>query len=195
MSLVQSCKGKNQFLLNGFRYHHSKKSLIYWRCVKNNCDKRAMFNGTQYVKLNNHMHPPNPDEVIAAEFKWKVQQHATTSHDLSGRIIHEALLNVHKDDAFALPSYAASQHLTGTKRKKSSIPFPNPTYFQGIIIPEQLKLTNSGDKFLSYDNEDDDSRIIILSDEGDIKRLSQSEHRHADGTFKLIKCKRSINAS
>ena len=58
-----------------------------------------MFNGTQYVKLNDHMYPPNPDEIIATEFKSKIQQYATTSHDTPRRIIHEALLNVHKDDA------------------------------------------------------------------------------------------------
>ncbi|CAF2935955.1 unnamed protein product [Rotaria sp. Silwood2] len=184
MSIVQSCKGKDQLLLDGYRYRHTNKSLINWRCVKHNCNGSAMFDGAQYVKLNDHIHPPNPDEVIAAEFKSKIQQRATTSYDPPRRIIHEALLNVHKDDALALPSYAASQRLIGRKRKKNNISLPNPTCFQDIVIPDQLKLTNSGDRFLLYDNEDNDSRIIILSSDDDLKRLSQCDHWHADGTFR-----------
>ncbi|CAF3132612.1 unnamed protein product [Rotaria sp. Silwood2] len=186
MSIVQSCKGKDQLLLDGYRYRHTNKSLINWRCVKHNCNGSAMFDGAQYVKLNDHIHPPNPDEVIAAEFKSKIQQRATTSHDPPRRIIHEALLNVHKDDALALPSYAASQRLIGRKRKKNNISLPNPTCFQDIVIPDQLKLTNSGDRFLLYDNEDNDSRIIILSSDDDLKRLSQCDHWHADGTFRSL---------
>ncbi|CAF2997181.1 unnamed protein product [Rotaria sp. Silwood2] len=185
MSIVQSCKGKDQLLLDGYRYRHTNKSLINWRCVKHNCNGSAMFDGAQYVKLNDHIHPPNPDEVIAAEFKSKIQQRATTSYDPPRRIIHEALLNVHKDDALALPSYAASQRLIGRKRKKNNISLPNPTCFQDIVIPDQLKLTNSGDRFLLYDNEDNDSRIIILSSDDDLKRLSQCDHWHADGTFRV----------
>ncbi|CAF4336433.1 unnamed protein product [Rotaria sp. Silwood2] len=194
MSIVQSCKGKDQLLLDGYRYRHTNKSLINWRCVKHNCNGSAMFDGAQYVKLNDHIHPPNPDEVIAAEFKSKIQQRATTSYDPPRRIIHEALLNVHKDDALVLPSYAASQRLIGRKRKKNNISLPNPTCFQDIVIPDQLKLTNSGDRFLLYDNEDNDSRIIILSSDDDLKRLSQCDHWHADGTFRHVtKHPRSIS--
>ena len=115
-------------------------------------------------------------KIIATEFKSKIQQHATTSHDPPGRIIQEALLSVHKDDALALPSYTASRHLIGHKRKKNNILLQNPTCFQDIIISEQLKLTNTGDKSLLHDNENNDIRIIILSSESDLKRLSQCEH-------------------
>ena len=30
------------------------------------------FDGTQYIKITDHNHAPNPDEIIAMEFKSKI---------------------------------------------------------------------------------------------------------------------------
>ncbi|CAF1001416.1 unnamed protein product [Didymodactylos carnosus] len=143
-------------LLDGFRYRRANKSQVTWRCVKNNCSGRVTFDGTQYIKLTDHSHAPNPDEIIAAEFNSKISERAITSHDPPRRIINEALLDVHKDDGTAIPSYTASQHTIERKRKKDDIPLPRPTSFEDISISQQLTVTNGGDRFLLYDNEDSD---------------------------------------
>ncbi|CAF4044454.1 unnamed protein product, partial [Didymodactylos carnosus] len=57
---------------------------------------------------------------------------------------------------------------------------PRPTSFEDISIPQQLTVTNGGDRFLLYDNEDSDHRTIILSSDDDLNRLSNSEYWHAD---------------
>jgi hypothetical protein len=70
------------------------------------------------------------------------------------------------------------------KGKKQDIPLPRPTSFNDIFIPDELKVTNDGERFLLYDNEDPDNRMIILSPDDDLDRLSNSEHWHSDGTSK-----------
>ncbi|CAF1410720.1 unnamed protein product, partial [Didymodactylos carnosus] len=90
------------------------------------------------------------------------------------------LLDVHKDDGTAILSYTASQRTIERKRKKDDIPLPRPTSFEDISIPQQLIVTNGGDRFLLNDNEDSDNRTIILSSDDDLNRLSNSEHWHAD---------------
>ncbi|CAF1240954.1 unnamed protein product [Didymodactylos carnosus] len=77
------------------------------RCVKSNCSGRVTFDGTQYIKLTDHSHVSNPDEIIDAEFKSKISERAITSHDPPRRII--------KDD----------------------IPLPRPTSFEDISIPHR----------------------------------------------------------
>ncbi|CAF1363072.1 unnamed protein product [Didymodactylos carnosus] len=84
---------------------------------------------------------------------------------------NEALLDVHKDDGAAIPSYTASQRTIERKRKKDDIPLPRPTSFEDISIPQQLTVTNGGGRFLLYDNEDSDYRTIILSSEQIGKQL------------------------
>ncbi|CAF4653473.1 unnamed protein product, partial [Didymodactylos carnosus] len=81
---------------DGFRYRRANKSQVTWRCVKNNCSGRVTFDGTQYIKLTDHSHALNPDEIIAAEFKSKISERAITLHDPPRRIINEALLDVHE---------------------------------------------------------------------------------------------------
>ncbi len=72
------------------------------------------------------------------------------------------------------------------KEKKNNIPLSRPTSFNDIHIPDELKMTNGGDRFLLYDNGDTEDRMIILSSDDDLDRLSNSGHWHSDGTFKNL---------
>jgi hypothetical protein len=91
---------------------------------------------------------------------------------------------VNKNDGSAVPNYSSSQRTIQRKRKQKDLPLSRPTSFSDILIPDELKLTNGGDRFLLYDNEDPEHRMIILSSDDDLDRLSNSEHWHCDGTFK-----------
>ncbi|CAF2617287.1 unnamed protein product [Rotaria sp. Silwood2] len=156
-----------------------------WRCYKNNCAGRVCFDGTQYVKVTDHIHAPTPEEIISIQFKSKIADIAVTSHYPPRRVINEALLTISKDDGAAVPNYTSSQRTIERKRKKKDIPLPRPKSFNEIRISDELKATNGGSRFLLYDNEDSVHRIIILSSDDDLDRLSNSEHWHSDGTFKI----------
>ncbi|CAF1544899.1 unnamed protein product [Rotaria sp. Silwood1] len=131
-----------------------------------------------------HLHAPSPEETISVEFKSNISSGATISHDPPRRIIHQALLNVNKNDASAVPNYSSAQRTIERKRKKQDLPLSRPTSFNDILIPDALKVTNGGNRFLLYNNEDPDHRMIILSSDDDLDCLSNSENWHCDGTFK-----------
>ena len=52
--------------------------------------------------LTDHSHAPDPDALISIELKSKVSENAVISNDAPRKIIHEALLNVHLDDASSI---------------------------------------------------------------------------------------------
>ncbi|CAF3602513.1 unnamed protein product [Rotaria socialis] len=185
MSIVKSSKNKDQLLLDGFRYRRDRKSQTIWRCCRNDCGGRASFDGAIYIKVNDHIHAPNPEETIATEYKSKFVNSAITSHDPPRRIIHEVLLGISKEDGTAVPNYSSSQRTIQRKRKKKEMPLPRPKSFDEIHIPDELRVTNGGNRFLLYDNESSTNRMIILSSDDDLDRLSNSEFWHADGTFKI----------
>ncbi|CAF4598316.1 unnamed protein product, partial [Rotaria sp. Silwood1] len=137
-----------------------------------------------HIKITDHLHAPNPEETISVEFKSNISSGATISHDPPRRIIHQALLNVNKNDASAVPNYSSAQRTIERKRKKQDLPLSRPTSFNDILIPDALKVTNGGNRFLLYNNEDPDHRMIILSSDDDLDCLSNSENWHCDGTFK-----------
>lgn len=184
MSIVKSSKTKDQLLLSGYRYRRANKSQTIWRCCRNNCSGRVRFDGTEYIKVTDHVHAPNPEEIIAMEFKSNISSGATSSHDPPRRIIHQAFLNINKKDGSAVPNYSSAQRTIERKRKKEDLPLPRPASFNDILIPDELKVTNGGDRFVLYDNEDPDHRMIILSSDDDLDCLSNSENWHGDGTFK-----------
>jgi len=97
-------------------------------------------------------------------------------------IIHQALLNVNTNNGTSVPNYSPSQRTIERKRKKQDIALPRPISFEDIYIPDEFRLTNGGGRFLLYDNQDSKHRIIILSSDDDLDRLSNSEHWHRDGT-------------
>ena len=109
MSIIKSSKGKDKLLLEGFSYRRANKSQRIWRCSKNYCGGRVIFDEYEHKLITEHIHPPDPDENISAEFKAKISTNATASHDPPRRIIHEALLNIDQNDASAVPSYYSSQ--------------------------------------------------------------------------------------
>ena len=37
--------------------------------INNNCAGRVCFDGIKYVKVTDHVHTPNPEEIISMEFK------------------------------------------------------------------------------------------------------------------------------
>ena len=185
MSMIKSSKGKDQLLLDGYRYRRANKSQTTWRCVRNNCAGRVASENSEYVKLTDHNHVPNPDELLSIEFKAKINERAVASTNAPRKIIHEAFLDIHPADASAISNYSWAQRLVERKRKRNDIPVSAPQSFEDITIPQELKFTNIGDQFLLYDNEKTDNRIIILSSSTDLNRLSNSPHWHADGTFKV----------
>ncbi|CAF1483628.1 unnamed protein product, partial [Rotaria sordida] len=192
MSIVKSSKGHDKLLLEGYSYRRANKSQIIWRCSRNDCAGRITFNDGQYNKITEHVHAPNPEETISAEFKSKITTSATTSHDPPRRIIHEALLNVDKNDGAAVPTYHSSQRTIERKRKRNNIPLPRPQTYAEIVIPDELQVTNAGARFLLYDNQDPNRRLIILSSDDDLDRLSNSEHWHSDSTFKNLGLQRAF---
>ena len=69
MSIVQSSKGREQLLLDGYRYRRANHSQVTWTCTRNNCAGRVTSNGTEYVTLTEHSHAPSPEESASIEFK------------------------------------------------------------------------------------------------------------------------------
>lgn len=148
MSIIKSSRNQDQLLLDGYVYRRAKPSLCIWRCGRNDCPGRVRSRDTDYMIVTHHIHAPNPEHTIANEFKSKIVHHAMISHDPPRRIIHETLLSIDRNDGVAVPNYFSSQRTIQRKRKRNDIPLPSPTSFNDIEIPNELKVTNGGARFL-----------------------------------------------
>ena len=64
MSLIKSVKGKDQLLLDGYRY---RRDRLAWRCITNKCKGHARYDDGIYTAYQDHVcQAPNPDEIEKA---------------------------------------------------------------------------------------------------------------------------------
>ena len=124
------------------------KSQVIWRCCKNNCADRVHFGSIEYIKATDHVHAPNPEEIISIAFKSIINIGARTPHGSPRRIIPEVLLYTNKNDGTTVPNYPSTQRTIERKRQQQDKPLLTPTSFNDISIPDEFSVTNDREIFL-----------------------------------------------
>jgi hypothetical protein len=180
MSLIKSIKGKDQLLLDGYRY---RRDRLVWRCVKDRCKGRARYDDGIYTVYQEHMcQAPDPDEIEKALYNHEIKKNAQESHDPPRLIIHNARLKISLDAAINIPQYTASQRSILRARKDNDVP-TEPKTFADIIIPPNYQVNSTDQQFLLYDNNDNQRRILIFATKQHLDLLNDCESWHCDGTF------------
>ena len=180
MSLIKSSKGNDQLLLDGFRYRRDK---AVWRCVKDKCKGRARSDGNSFKMYQDHIcQAPDPDEVEKASYNYEIRKKAAECHDTPRLIIHEARLKLSSDAAITSPQYNALQRVIQRIRGDDNIPSEAKT-FADIVIPLNFQNTITNQKFLLYDNNDVNRRLLIFASKEQLDFLNQCESWYCDSTF------------
>ncbi|CAF1466004.1 unnamed protein product, partial [Rotaria sordida] len=107
---------------------------------------------------------------------------AAKCRDSPRLIIHEARLKLSSDAAITSPQYNASQRVIQRIRRDDNIP-SEPKTFADIVIPLNFQITITNQKFILYDNNDDNRRLLIFASKEQLDFLNQCESWHCDGTF------------
>lgn len=180
MSLIKSVRGKDQLLLDGYRYRRDK---LVWRCVSKNCNGRARYDDDIYTAYQDHIcQAPNPDEIEKALYNHEIKTNAQQCHDPPRLIIQNARLKISSDAAINIPQYIASQRSIQRIRKDKDVPI-EPKTFADIIIPPNYQVNALNEQFLLYDNNDNQRRILIFATKQHLDLLNDCESWHCDGTF------------
>ncbi|CAF1411559.1 unnamed protein product, partial [Didymodactylos carnosus] len=175
-----SIKGKDQVLLDGFRY---RRDRLVWRCVKDNCKGRARYDGVMYEMYQDHIcQAPDPNEIEKAVFNHEIRQKAEQCHNPPRLIIQDARLKLSSDAAATIPQCTASQRAIQRIRQDKDIP-TEPKTFADIVIPPNFQITVTNQQFLLYDNNNHHQRLLIFASTAQLDLLNGCESWHCDGTF------------
>ncbi|CAF4453849.1 unnamed protein product, partial [Didymodactylos carnosus] len=189
-AIIKSVRDADQLLCDGYRYRRDKSR---WRCVNAHCIGRAGVTQLGFYQLaSSHTHAPNPEDVAKARYNHEIRQRTKQSHDPPRTIISDARMNVSAEAAASIPQYTTTQRAIERIRKENDVARPTPTTFADIVLPDELKVNSRGQKFLLYDNQDVDRRVLIFASEYALDRLDQSSSWHVDGTFKELGLKREF---
>lgn len=174
MEVIKNQKGKDQIYFQGYFYNRDKnvKEGIAWRCAKRGCKGRIKTgveyeNGTEPTVLNGHEHPAEPEAVAAKKSVQKMKEKAKAG-EASTRSIIQAELSQSSQEAIA--SIGSRANLTRRLNYSRNVVFRGwklPATIREVIIPEELKQTLKGARFLLHDSFDSDdgteeTRIFIF---------------------------------
>lgn len=101
-------------------------------------------------------------------------------------VVSEIISEVPKSTVSQLPSIEMISQTVRRKRNRENNFPTNPMNVADLILPEQYKVTKTGNQFLLHDINDEGKRCLIFSTENNLDLLSESDVWMADGTFKSV---------
>ena len=120
-----------------------------------------------------HCHVPKPDLVSLLELKNKIKTRAVEIEESSSRIFHSTIRSFPLDAASQL---SQSGTLSRSIHRQRQVPTAN----SNNQLPDHLKQTNRGEKFLLHE----DKELIIFTSASNLSVLKACKHWFADGAFK-----------
>ncbi|CAF1201064.1 unnamed protein product [Rotaria sordida] len=134
---------------------------------------------------------PDPNEIEKALFNYEIKKKAEQCHDLPRLIVHEARLKLSSDAAITIPQCTAFQRRIQRIRQDEDIP-TQPKTFADIVIPLNFQNTVTNQKFVLYDNNDHNRRLLIFASKEQLDFLNECESWHCDGTFAELHLKKEF---
>lgn len=197
-SYVESEKGKQQVLLNGFVYNKERmtneKSI--WKCVsyfKTKCKARLhIVKNVISVPPSEHNHAGEAAKVEVACHMKRIRDEAKKSlPGTTQRILSKESETISISVAAQMPqNHSIKRRIRASRRNNAAgdkyEPIPTNKDF---YIPEKYCLTAKKERFIFFDSIAEDSsgnnRIIIFATKENVEILAKSSEWYADGTFSV----------
>ena len=200
IAIKEVLDGIKRTLIDQHNFMYRRKKIrgdtTYWVCKHKNCP----VNGAVSEKLTGqitvrgvHSHLSNACKVEATILQAKLIRRAIENPTVKPRVLYSNLVStpgVHEDVLMSLSSqYNLSQQVTRERFKAHVTQCGEPKTFLELVenMPENLKVTNKGEKLLSYtgyaDEENEARGFMVFASRFGIDLLSRSDTWVSDGTF------------
>ena len=202
--LVPSSKGGQKLDLDGWMYHLNKNPkgtpFFYWICDQSwtrdketkkkirTCTVKVdteLRNGEHVVmKIDgDHKHKSKMGQAIIEQKRFEMKTLAASTNDKPCQIIQSIKATVPQNLLSELPRKEALRK--AIKRVQNKNRPKEPRSLDGLVVPEELQSTISGEKFLQNPIEcGDREKIFIFTTTNNLKFLCVSKYWVMDGTFK-----------
>lgn len=162
MEYTVSQRNKPLLIFNGYRYRKDRVSLrgrVTWRCVRPLCLGRIMVDGDAHKLKTSHNHGPDFGENKAVQVRENMRKMARESQERTSAIVRASISGLSEEAAVRLPTYESSKKIIYRARRSGN----SAADSSGIVeLPDSLKVTAHGDKFLLYKTESDAEEEPII---------------------------------
>ncbi|CAG7729356.1 unnamed protein product [Allacma fusca] len=193
MSSLAFGQRKTYHLLHeGYRYC-LKRSLKncdkVWEC----CFRKSRLCVGKYVSRSGevietrgtHNHSSSLSDNEAFQVVAAIKDRASRSHVTPANIVADALSARTDHVITSLPLERTLTRLVRKVRHREDLNEPRPLSLVDLVIPDRLKVTQSGEPFLLSDSGPGPQRILLFSTKHDLSILAENNDWYMDGTFKV----------
>lgn len=136
------------------------------------------------LKVSNHNHAANPAEARVKTARFEIKEKAKEIRIKPCQVIQDVNCQIDVNVQPFMPNKPAQRKIISRERHYA-LP-KEPKVLLNLNIPDDLRITITGEMFLLREVRVGDDYILIFSTQNNIRRLAQSGHWMGDGTFKTV---------
>lgn len=197
ISVIRSTRGAVQLCIDGFIFSRNKTTgeKSYWECANRKhqkdtsaCRAKAVTSGSnetiKLINITEHNHAPMAEAAHVKKARAEIKRMAQSTKNKPCQILqqqHASQGDTSLDIAPSMPTKNALRKVISRVRDTGR---PEPKTVAEIDVPEDLRQTISGKKFLQRDIDVGDDKVLIFTTDEDLRNMEKCAYWMADGTFK-----------
>ena len=113
--------------------------------------------------INEHSNFPDPADIEKRKFRTALKTKAVVSDEPPRQTILSVQRDINRETAAVIPSYSANQRTINRVKQEKRPRMQEPHSLTDFELPELLKVTHSGERFLHFDSGPNDTKRIMFS--------------------------------
>ena len=187
MEILMTNKNNEMLVYDAYAYFKHRiltDTSISWRCVLSKCNGRVRTFQDNVTIINEHSHFPDPADIEKRKFRTALKTRAVVSDEPPRQTILSVQRDINRETAAVIPSYSANQRTINRVKQEKRPRMQEPQSLTDFELPELLKVTHSGERFLHFDSGPNDTkRIMVFTTLPGLDLLSGADDWFCDGTF------------
>lgn len=139
----------------------------------------------QYTVKEEHRHAPLPAQVERSKILNNIKEKAKTDKIGARSLIADAIQGTCSQVSAQLPSISQISRTVNRVRNKGNISKVSKNS-NTIELTEEFTITAKGDKFLLFDNENIEDRLLLFATKENLRILKLCDEISCDGTFDIV---------
>ena len=180
VEFVQSNRGKQQVLLDGYTYSQNRvnEEATYWRCTKRPCKGKITTIAGFLRNSFGHDHPPSNKTTV--KFVSTMRKRARSETTPMQQIFNDELMKEADQDIPDIPTFPSIK--SSMYRQRRTMMPVLPQTLQDVDLQGPWSQTHDGKRFLLFSDGDAD-KMVVFSTEDQLRLLQEADTIYMDGTF------------
>ena len=166
-----------------FKHRILTDTSVSWQCVLSECNGSVRTFQDHVTIINNYSHFTDPADIEKLKFRTALKTRAVVADEPPSQTVLSVQTDINREITAVIPSYSANQRTISRVEKENRPRMQETQSLTDFNLPELLKVTHSGERFLHFGSGPNDTkRIMVFTTLPRLDLLSSADDWFCDGT-------------